>query len=62
MPEFVSKEGENGRDYVIDANDLLLDLKVLMKEYYIGTFNTEGTALKVNFKNGQKFLISVSEI
>ena len=62
MPEFVSKDGENGRDYIIDANDLLLDLKVLMKEYYAGTFNAEGTALKVNFKNGQKFLISVIEI
>ena len=31
-------------NYKIDANDLLLDLKVLLKEYYIQTYTSDVNA------------------
>lgn len=40
---------------VIDERDLLLDLKVLMKEYYIGSFEGDGSVLKIALSNGQRF-------
>lgn len=49
-------------NYKIDANDLLLDLKVLLKEYYIATFTSDGNALLINFNNGQKFKLNLEEL
>ena len=48
-----------GFDYRVNASDLLLDLKVLLKEYYIATFTSDGNALLINFNNGQKFKLNV---
>ena len=39
--------------------DLLFDLKSLIKEYYVATFTESGENLKLSFENGQSFLISV---
>lgn len=39
----------------ITARDLLLDLKVLMKEYYVATFVDDTNSLKITFNNGQNF-------
>ncbi len=46
----------------IDEQDLLLDLKVLIKEYYCGTFTNDGQSLVLSFFNGQKFALKIEEI
>lgn len=45
----------------VTANDLLLDLKVLMKEYYIATFSEDNGSLKIALNNGQKFRLILLE-
>ena len=59
---FVNDFEINTTTWVCDANDLLWDIKVLMREYYVGTFNKKGNYLVVKFNNGQKFRIAVAEI
>ena len=49
-------------DFTVTANSLLLDLKVLLSEYYLATFNLEGDALILRFTNGQIFRITMKEI
>ena len=46
----------------IDKQDLLIDLKVLMKEFYLGTFTDDGQSLTLEFFNGQKFALKIEEI
>lgn len=46
----------------IESQDLLIDLKVLMKEYYCGTFTNDGQSLMLRFYNGQKFALKIEEI
>ena len=46
----------------IEKQELLLDLKVLIKEYYCGTFTNDGQSLLLNFFNGQKFALKCEEI
>ena len=46
----------------IDKQDLLIDLKVLIKEFYLGTFTDDGKSLVLNFFNGQKFALKIEEI
>ena len=48
--------------YQVEIEDLFLDLKVLLKEYYMGTFTNDGKALMLKFTNGQKFRLSLSEV
>lgn len=45
----------------VTTNDLLLDLKVLMKEYYIATFSEDNGSLKIALNNGQKFRLILLE-
>ena len=45
--------------WVTNEQDLLFDLKCLIKEYYVATFTESGENLKLSFANGQSFLISV---
>ncbi|MDE6276420.1 MAG: hypothetical protein K2M75_07810 [Clostridia bacterium] len=52
----------NGQQYQVEIEDLFLDLKVLLKEYYMGTFTNDGKALMLNFTNGQKFRLSLKEV
>ena len=48
--------------YKVEIEDLFLDLKVLLKEYYMGTFTNDGKGLTLNFTNGQKFLLSLKAV
>ncbi len=57
-----TESAEGGFNFKIDASDLLLDLKVLIKEYYVATFSDEGKSLVISFNNGQKFKINLEEI
>ena len=52
--EFVDK-----LNYKIGIDDMLLDLKVLLKEYYCGTFTDDGKSLKISLNNGQNFLLNI---
>ena len=49
-------------DYQLSLEDMLLDLKVLIKEYYCGTFTNDGKSLKITLNNGQKFLLNMTAI
>lgn len=52
----------NDLQYQVEIEDLFLDLKVLLKEYYMGTFTNDGKALMLKFTNGQKFRLSLNEV
>lgn len=49
-------------NYKIDMNLFLLDLKVLIKEYYAATLTEQADALTVQFNNGQTFILSAKEV
>lgn len=57
-----TESAEGNFNFKIEAGDLLFDLKVLLKEYYIATFTDDGKSLLINFNNGQKFKLSLEEI
>ncbi len=46
-------------NWITTEQDLLFDLKCLIKEYYVSTLTEAGENLKLSFKNGQSFLIFV---
>lgn len=46
-------------NWITTEQDLLFDLKCLIKEYYVATFTDSGKTLKLSFENGQSFIISV---
>lgn len=48
------------RNWFITPSDLIIDLKVLIKEYYCATLLNEENKLKISFQNGQTFYISVA--
>lgn len=48
--------------FKVTEKDLLLDLKALAKEYYCGTFTEDEKGLKIQFTNGQTFVVSLKEI
>lgn len=49
-------------DYKVEAQSILLDLKVLLRDYYAATFTAEGNALKIQFNNGQAFILNIKEV
>ena len=49
-------------NYKVTPYELLLDLKVLMSEYYVATFDVNNEKLLLNFNNGQRFVIKIEEI
>ena len=49
-------------NYKLDAESILFDLKVLMREYYAATFTVEENALKLQFTNGQTFRLTAVEV
>ncbi|MDE6362216.1 MAG: hypothetical protein K2N53_05210 [Clostridia bacterium] len=53
---------ETELNYQVGLDDMLLDLKVLLKEYYCGTFTDEGKSLKISLNNGQKFLLNLKAV
>lgn len=55
-------EGAEGKfDYCVGGHDLLIDIKVLLKEYYAATFSDDGSSLLMQFSNGQKFRLRLEE-
>ncbi len=48
-------------NWFITSKDLLMDLKLLIKEYYAASFTEEDNFLKLSFVNGQTFLVSLQE-
>ena len=46
-------------NWITTEQDLLFDLKCLIKEFYVATFTESEENLKLSFENGQSFLISV---
>ena len=44
------------------ATEIAMDLKFLLKDFYLATFDVSGEALNVKFENGQKFKLIVKEI
>lgn len=61
---FVTEMESAGQNlqFTVDEKSLLLDLKVLIKEYYAATFSENGNSLLLKFTNGQTFLLSVNEV
>lgn len=45
-----------------ESNDILRDIKFLMREYYTGFYSEIDNGLIIRFNNGQKFKLTVSEI
>ena len=63
--EFVTEKEsaqEVGLAYKVEAEEILFDLKVLLREYYAATFTKDENALKLQFNNGQTFILSVKEV
>lgn len=56
-----AKDLEEKLDYTVDELSILLDLKVLLKDYYAATFSIDGKNLKISFNNGQSFTLTVKE-
>lgn len=48
-------------NWTTDSGSVLMDIKYLMKGYYVATFTNDGAGLKLRFNNGQSFIISVVE-
>lgn len=48
--------------YVVEPQEILLDLKFLMKDFYAATFTVDGEALKLTFSNGQTFMLKAEEV
>lgn len=48
-------------NFKVEAEELLLDLKVLLKEYYAATFTADEKSLNLCFNNGQKFILTINE-
>ena len=53
---------EVGLTYKVEAEEILFDLKVLLREYYAATFTKDENALKLQFNNGQTFILSAKEV
>ena len=49
-------------NYTVTPYELLLDLKVLMSEYYVATFDVNNEKLLLNFNNGQRFMLKIEEV
>ena len=46
----------------ISAKDLLEEVEPLLREYFIGEFELTAKAINLNFKNGQKFRLTIEEL
>lgn len=47
--------------FSLNEKDLLFDIKALIKEYYCGTFTLDEQSLKMQFTNGQVFLLTITK-
>ena len=53
---------EVGLTYKVETEEILFDLKVLLRDYYAATFTKDENALKLQFNNGQTFILSAKEV
>ena len=63
--EFITEKEtaqEAGLAYKVEAEEILFDLKVLLRDYYAATFTKDENALKLQFNNGQTFILSAKEV
>lgn len=44
------------------ASEIAMDLKFLLKDFYLATFDVSGEVLNINLENGQKFKLTVEEV
>ena len=49
-------------DFIVSENDIYLDLKILLDGCFRATLSRDKNCLKLNFDNGQKFVINVTKI
>ena len=50
-----TKDQNTELQYKVTVSDLLFELKVLLKEYYVAGFSDNTDSLKMTLNNGQKF-------
>ena len=43
----------------IKTEELILELKPFIEDYFIGSFKVEGNKLNIEFLNGQNFILTV---
>ncbi len=43
----------------IKTEELILELKPLIEDYFIGSFKVQGNKLNIEFLNGQNFILTV---
>ena len=53
---------ELGLGYKVEVEEILLDLKVLLRDYYAATFTKDENTLKLRFTNGQTFILNDKEV
>lgn len=53
----ITKESE----YALAASELLAEIKLLLKDNYVATFEDGETELTMRFLNGQKFKLTLQE-
>ena len=46
----------------IAPQEFILELKLLLNDYFVGNFTQEGQSLILSFFNGQNFKLNVNEI
>lgn len=47
-------------DWTVSENDIYLDLKILLDECFRAKLSSDKNCLKLDFDNGQKFVIRVT--
>lgn len=53
---------EYGIVSIMSASEMAMDLKFLLRDFYLATFDVSGESLNINFENGQKFKLTVKEV
>lgn len=48
-------------DFTVSENDIYLDLKILLNDCLRARLSSDKNCLKLNFDNGQKFVIRVTK-
>ncbi len=62
IPELEEKNMKTSdMNRTINANELLLDLKDILGDYYIAKIERSDDAIMLHFSNGQQFMLRVEE-
>ena len=63
IEQTIEKKQFGKLDYNVNVEDLLMDFRIILKDYYHCTLTSNhGLALKLIFTNGQKFLLRLTEL